>query len=79
MSEPENKTQAFPFSNFNDVDSCLSEVKKLQEQLERERKAAEQREKVMTQSLQESKQMSTHLQQISQALTKERKAFMETY
>jgi len=77
MSTNESKTTAFEFNGLRDVDSCLAEVKKLQQQLEEERKATGKKELMMTKSLQESKQMSAHLQQITQALAKERKAVIE--
>jgi hypothetical protein len=78
MSTNESKIIPFEFDSLRDVDSCLAEVKKLQNQLEEERRATEKKELIMTKSLQESKQMSTHLQQITQALAKERKAALET-
>lgn len=64
-------------SNLEDLKNYISEINRLEKQLEDERRAAQQREKLMSNSLQESKQMSTHLQQITQALTKERKAAIE--
>ncbi len=72
-----NETTSFELNNLEDINSCLSEIRKLQNQLEEERKASKNREKLMSQSLQESKQMSTHLQQITEALAKERKAAIE--
>lgn len=77
MATNESKIIPFEFDSLRDVDSCLAEVKKLQNQLEEERRATEKKELIMTKSLQESKQMSTHLQQITQALAKERKAALE--
>ena len=77
MSTNESKTTNFEFSGLRDVDSCLAEVRKLQNQLEEERRATEKKESMMTKSLQESKQMSTHLQQITQALARERKTALE--
>ena len=77
MSANESKTTPFEFSSLRDVDSCLAEVRKLQNQLEEERRVTEKKESVMTKSLQESKQMSAHLQQITQALARERKTALE--
>ena len=75
--DEEGKTIQFKQENVSNVDLHLSEVKKLEKQLEDERKAADKKERMMTKSLQESKQMATHLHQISQALSKERKATVE--
>lgn len=73
----DEKIFSLDFTRLSDVDSCISEIKKLQRQLEEERESAEKKEKIMTSSLQESKQMSTHLQQITQALSRERKVALE--
>ncbi len=73
----EEKNLSLGFAELRDVDSCLNEIKKLQNQVEEERKLAEKKEKMMASSLQESKQMSNHLQQITQALTRERKLAIE--
>lgn len=77
MAGNESKQNIYEPNNPGGAESNLTDVHKLQEQLEKERKAAEKREKIMTQSLQESKQMSDHLQHITQALAKERKATLE--
>lgn len=73
----DEKIFSLDFTRLRDVDSCISEIKKLQRQLEEERESTEKKEKIMTNSLQESKQMSTHLQQITQALSRERKVALE--
>ena len=77
MSPEESKTISSDLNNFQDIHSCIAEIKKLQRQLEEERKAAEKKARIMTESLQESKQMSTHLQHMTQALAKERKIALE--
>lgn len=70
----ENEITSSNVNELQDIKSCLSEIHRLQNQLEEERKATERKEKLMAESLHESKQMSAHLQQITQALAKERKA-----
>ena len=77
MPPEESKTISSDLNNFQDIHSCIVEIKKLQRQLEEERKAAEKKARIMTESLQESKQMSTHLQHMTQALAKERKIALE--
>jgi GAF domain-containing protein/anti-sigma regulatory factor (Ser/Thr protein kinase) len=77
MTLNESKTFSLDFAKLRDVDSCISELKKLHTQLEEERSVAQKKERMMTNSLQESKQMSNHLQQITHALTRERKQASE--
>ena len=77
MLPNEGKVNSIDPNNINNIDGVLSEVTRLQQQLEEERRESEKREKLMAQSLQESKQMATHLQQITQALAKERKAVLD--
>ena len=77
MTLNESKTFSLDFAKLRDVDSCITELKKLHTQLEEERSVAQKKERMMTNSLQESKQMSNHLQQITHALTRERKQASE--
>ena len=77
MKPDESKNTNTESSNLNDMQSCTSEVYRLQKQLETERKAAANKERILNQSLQESKQMSAHLQQMTHSLAKERKGALE--
>lgn len=77
MSTEENKTSFFNPEAIRDMGSCLNEIRKLQNQLEKERQVAEHKEKVMATSLQESKQMSSYLKQLTTALARERKIALE--
>ena len=65
MKPDEGKSTNTESSKLNDMQSCTSEVYRLQKQLETERKAAANKERILNQSLQESNQMSAHLQQVN--------------
>lgn len=78
MSTGENKpSSASNFESQQDIKSCLAEIKRLHEALEKEKKAAEKKEKLMSISLEESKQMSSYLKQLTNALAQERKTTLQ--